>query len=138
MNAETQTEVAIKDQPKSKRLSSLIWIFILWGGVRACSEMDGISWTRAFWVTASLWGAIPVSVLLFCALLFPLQHQSTLRWAAIGAFFYGFSETLILGGYFHENTTPAETDYFFLRQLIYPLLVIVWLTLKHIRETKHD
>ena len=138
MNAETQTEVAIKEQPKSKRLSSLIWIFILWGGVRACSEMHGVSWTRAFWIEASSWGAIPASVLLFCALLSPLRHQSTLRWAALGAVLLGFVGALILGGYLHENTTSAETDYFFLRQLIYPLLVIVWLTLKHIRETKHD
>ena len=133
-----KTAVTTQENPKSKRLNSLIWIFILWGGVRACAEMDGISWTRGFWVAASLWGAIPASVLLLCALIFPLRHQSTLRWAALCAFFYGFGETLILGGHFHENTTPVETKYFFLRQLIYPLLVIAWLTLKHIRETKHD
>lgn len=54
-----KTAVTTQETPKSKRLSSLIWIFILWGGVRACFDMDGISWTRAFWVTARLWGAIP-------------------------------------------------------------------------------
>lgn len=137
MNEEIKTATTTQDLPKSKRLSSLIWILVLWGGVRGCAGMDGISWERAFWVTASLWGAIPASLLLLCALFFPLRHQSTFRWAAFGAFFYGFGETLILGAYFHENTAPAETDYFFLRQLIYPLLVIVGVTLKHIKETKH-
>ena len=138
MNTETKPEATTENLPRPKRLSSLIWILVLWGGVRSCAEMDGISWTRAFWVTASLWGAIPASALLLCALVFPLRYQSIFRWAALGAVLYGFTETLILGGYFHENTTPAETNYFFLRQLIYPLLVIVWVALKHIRETKHD
>lgn len=138
MTAEPGVEEVPKEKPKSKRLSSLIWMLVLWLGVRGCSEMDGISWKRAFWVAASLWGAIPASVLLLCALLFPLRYQSVLRWAAFGAFFYGFGETLILGGYFHENTTPDETNYFFVRQLIYPLLVIGWIALKQSKEKEND
>ena len=137
MNEEIKTETTTQELPKSKRLSSLIWILVLWGFVRLIAGMDGISWTRAFWVTASLWGAIPVSILLLCALFFPLRHQSTFRWAAFGALFYGFAETLILGAYFHENTAPTDTDYFFLRQLIYPLLVIVGVTLRQIKGTNH-
>jgi hypothetical protein len=136
MNAEPKIEQATQEQPKSKRLSSLIWILVLWGGVRACSEMDGISWERAFWVAASSWGAIPASMLLCCALIFPLGQQKTLRWAALGAVILGFGGTLILGGYFEEDTTPTETNYFFIRQLIYPIVVIGWVALKHSREKK--
>jgi hypothetical protein len=134
MNAEINREVTTREPPKSKRLSSLIWILVLWGGVRGCAEMDGISWERAFWSIASLWGAIPASLLLLCALFFPLRYQSTFRWAAFGSFIYGFGETLTLGGYFHENTAPSEGEYFFLRQLTLPL---VWVELRHIKESKH-
>lgn len=138
MSAETDIEKLPKEEPKSKRLSSLVWILVLWGGARGCSEMDGISWTRVFWIEASSWGAIPASILLLCTLIFPFRYQATLRWAALGAVILGFCGALILGGYFHENTTPAETNYFFVRQIIYPLLVIGWLALKQLKEKNND
>jgi len=134
MNDESKIQQTTQQQPKSKRLSSLIWIFVLWGGVRACSEMDGISWERAFWSAASFLGSIPATILLCCALVCPLRYQKSFRWGALGAVFYAFSETMI----FSENTTPAETDFFFTRQLIYPALVMAWVALRHIRESKHD
>jgi hypothetical protein len=138
MNPEVKRDEPTQHEPKSKRLSSLIWIFVLWGGVRACSEMDGISWERAFWVEASFWGSIPATILLCCALVCPLRYQKSFRWGALGAVFFGFGQAMFMGVYFHENTTPAETDFFFTRQLIYPALVIAWVALRHIRESKHD
>jgi hypothetical protein len=137
MSAEIKTGMANQEPHKSKRLSSFIWILVLWLVIYLISGMDGISWKRAFWIEASSWGAIPATLLLLCALFFPLRYQSIFRWAAFGAVCLGFIGGLILGGYFHENTTPAETDYFFLRQLIYPLLVIVWVMAKLIKEVKH-
>ena len=126
MSSETRNEVVVKEQLKSKRLSSLIWIFVLWGFVRLIAGMDGISWTRAFWITAHLLGALPASLLLFCALVFPLRHQSTFRWAALGAIFLGIITTLFLGIYFQESSTALETPFFFQRQLVYPFIVLAW------------
>ena len=102
MNTETQNEVVTKEPPKSKRLSSFVWIFVLWGFVRLIAGMDGISWTRAF-NGISIWlGLWPATCLLFLAIL-PLAHkyQSLFRRAAffmvIGSFISGVVLTQMVG-----------------------------------------
>ncbi len=102
MNAETQSEVVIKEQPKSKRLSSLIWILVLWAFVRLLAGMDGISWTRAF-DGISIWlGLWPSTCLLLLATL-PrvIRYQSLFRKAAlfmvIGSFIGGIVLIQIVG-----------------------------------------
>jgi hypothetical protein len=126
MSAEIKTDMAIQEPHKSKRLSSFIWILVLWGFVRLIAGMDGISWTRVFWITAHLLGALPASLLLLCAVVFPLRYQTMLRWASLGAFFLGIFATLFIGIYFQENSAAFETPFFFLRQLVYPFFVLAW------------
>lgn len=102
MNTETQNEVVTKEPSKSKRLSSFIWILVLWGFVRLIAGMDGISWTRAF-NGISMWlGLWPATCLLVLAIL-PQVHryQSLFRRAAffmvIGSFISGVALAQTVG-----------------------------------------
>ncbi len=119
MKTETQNEVVTEKLPKSKRLSSFIWILVLWGGVRLIAGMDGISWTRAFWVPIGLVGAIPVTLLLICALVFPIHHQFFLRKAAAVA-----CPLSLLGAFFVRDDNPTSEMIFFGLQLLYPICLI--------------
>lgn len=68
MNAETPTKEATETQPKSKRLSSLIWIVFLWGGVRLFSELHPIYWTHLFIYTAIGLGVFPATLALLLSM----------------------------------------------------------------------
>lgn len=84
MNTDTKIEETQKEKTNSKRLSSLIWLLVLWGGVRACSEMDGISWKRAFPSGVVIFGLWPATLFLGLSIVLPfLIYQSVLRWAAL-------------------------------------------------------
>lgn len=110
MSAEINTETAKQEQPKSKRLSSLIWILVLWGGVRACSEMDGISWKRAFDGIALMTGLWPASLFLTVSILPRMEiYQSILRWASLAVVLLSF-----IGGFifFIKTNDQKMTDYF--------------------------
>jgi hypothetical protein len=92
MNTETNPEATAKKPPKSKRLSSLIWILVLWGGVRSCAEMDGVSWERAFPSGIVIFGLWPATLFLGLSAIVPiLLYQAILRSAALiavlGSFF---------------------------------------------------
>jgi cellulose synthase/poly-beta-1,6-N-acetylglucosamine synthase-like glycosyltransferase len=67
MNAEPKIEQATEEQPKSKRLSSLVWILVLWGGARLLSELSGTGWEKMFGSVLHLFGILPATVLLFLA-----------------------------------------------------------------------
>ncbi len=102
MKAVIKTVMTTQEMPKSKRLSSMIWILVLWGFVRLIAEMDGISWTRAF-NGISIWlGLWPATCLLFLAIL-PQVHryQSLFRRAAlfmvIGSFISGVALAQTVG-----------------------------------------
>jgi len=83
MNDESKIQQTTQQQPKSKRLSSLIWIFVLWGGVRLFSELHPISWTQVFWHTATSFGLIPASILLALSIFSKnYQIQTIFRWSA--------------------------------------------------------
>jgi hypothetical protein len=84
MKTETQNEVVATALPKSKRLSSLIWILVLWGFVRLIAGMDGISWTRAFGELSVDFGLEPATVLLLLAVIFDRNpHQQIFRWSTL-------------------------------------------------------
>jgi hypothetical protein len=84
MNAEPKIEQATQEQPKSKRLSSLVWILVLWGFVRLVSEMDGISWERAFPDASIIFGLYPATLFLVLAIVSPVRlYQRALRWTAL-------------------------------------------------------
>jgi hypothetical protein len=86
MNAETQNEVMTKEPLKSKRLSSFVWIVVLWGFVRLISEMDGISWERAFPIAVILFGLWPATLFLGLSIFVPYCfYQTIFRWAAFGS-----------------------------------------------------
>lgn len=94
MEAETQNRTTVSQQSRSKRLSSFIWILVLWVFVRLIAGMDGISWTRAF-DGISIWlGLWPSTCLLLLATLpQAIRYQSLFRKAAlfmvIGSFIIG-------------------------------------------------
>ncbi len=68
MKTETQSEVVTEKPPKSKRLSSFIWILVLWVIVRLISELDHISWRRSFSTDAVIFGLWPATLFLVLAL----------------------------------------------------------------------
>jgi FtsH-binding integral membrane protein len=83
MNAETPTKEAIETQPKSKRLSSLIWIVVLWAGVRLFSELHPIYWTHLFLYTAIGLGVFPATLALLLSMgTKNLNRERIYRWTA--------------------------------------------------------
>ena len=69
MNKDMKKE-SIEDQPqKSKRLSSLIWILVIWSVARIFSELNGLGWERTFYWGAPIYlGAFPVSAFLLLSI----------------------------------------------------------------------
>jgi hypothetical protein len=134
MNTETQNEVVTKELPKSKRLSSFIWILMLWGFVRLIAGMDGISWTRSLWVPIALVGAIPATLLLICALVFPIRYQLFFRWTAAIA-----TPLSLLGAFFVKDDNPESQMIFFGVQLLYPIFLIGFAWFKQApKESSYD
>lgn len=84
MNDDTSKAVEQQRKPKSKRLSSFIWILVLWGFVRLIAEMDGISWRRAWDGLAMDFGLYPASFLLVLGILLDGSPQrSFIRYTAL-------------------------------------------------------
>ena len=76
---------------KSKRLSSLVWIAVLWVFVRLIAETNGLGWERAFWKAAFVFGALPASVsLALAAISGEVKTQKYLRWFALLAVLFSF------------------------------------------------
>ena len=59
MRQAEQSPLSDATPEKSKWLSSLVWIVVLWLFVRLIAEMDGISWKRAFWGVPVIFGVFP-------------------------------------------------------------------------------
>lgn len=102
MSAEIKTDMAIQEPHKSKRLSSFIWILVLWGFVRLIAGMDGLSWTRAFSGISIWFGLWPATCLLFLAILPQAhKHQLLFRRSAffmvIGSFISGVALAQTVG-----------------------------------------
>jgi di/tricarboxylate transporter len=88
MNAETSTQEVAKTPPKSKRLSSLIWIVVLWVGVRLFSELHPIYWTHMFFGVVIDSGLVPASLaLILAAMTKNTDSEKSLRWTAFGILF---------------------------------------------------
>ncbi|WP_408593500.1 hypothetical protein [Limnohabitans sp.] len=97
-----KTAGTTQENPKSKRLSSLIWILVLWAFVRLLAGMDGISWTRAFDGISIWFGLWPSTCLLLLATLPQvIRYQSLFRKAAllmvIGSFVVGIVLIQVVG-----------------------------------------
>ncbi len=85
MSAEIKTGMANQEPHKSKRLSSFIWILVLWGTVRLFSELHPIYWTHLFFGVVVDSGLIPVSVALFISMWVKnADSEKILRWTAFG------------------------------------------------------
>lgn len=78
MNDTTTREATPAKAHKSKRLSSLVWIVVLWGFVRLIAEMDGISWKRAWNGLAGDFGLYPATSLLLLAIVIDASPQRKL------------------------------------------------------------
>ena len=137
MTPEPDVEEVPKEKPKSKRLSSLIWMLVLWLGVRGCSEMDGISWERAFDRVALMFGLWPSLFFLLLATLPPLtRYQSTFRWAA---FFVVLGS--IIGGFLFFNLGFSGQIVHYLTvsfQVAMVIYVGMNLCLKYLGKAKND
>jgi hypothetical protein len=97
MNTETQNEVVTKEQPKSKRLSSLLWILGLWVFVYLVSGLSGTGWLKMFNAVANIFGLWPVTTLLLLAMFVPNHiYQNIFRWSALFVFLSSFFLLLIL------------------------------------------
>lgn len=102
MSTEIKTDITTQEPHQSKRLSSFIWILVLWGFVRLIAGMDGISWTRAFNGISMWFGLWPATCLLFLAILPQLhRYQSLFRRSAffmvIGSFISGVALAQTVG-----------------------------------------
>ena len=94
------TELKVRHQPKSKRLSSLIWIGAIWLLVRLIAELDGISWTRSFWSGATWLGAIPATYFLLISIFFSDRSLTkVLRWTALICAVSSFTGLFVIPSY---------------------------------------
>lgn len=93
---------------KSKRLSSLVWILVMWALVRMISEMDGISWKRAFDGVSVMLGLWPATYFLGVSVLpYVRAYQAIFRWSAFVVVLGSFiGEMLIFRAL--ENEGEAE------------------------------
>lgn len=84
MRQAEQSPLSDAKPEKSKWLSSLVWIVVLWLFVRLIAEMDGISWKRAFWGVPVIFGIFPSTFfLLLAAFVSNYSLQKLFRWAAL-------------------------------------------------------
>lgn len=109
MRQAEQTPLSDAKPEKSKWLSSLVWIVVLWLFVRLIAEMGGISWTRAYWSIALNFGALPATLFLLLSIGFSgFGFSGFFRWAAllmvVGNFFGG----LVIYGILKNG---KETDF---------------------------
>lgn len=94
--------------PKSKRLSSFIWILVMWGLVRLVSEMDGLSWKRAFDGVSVMLGLWPATFFLGLSLLpYTRTYQTTFRWSAFAVVLGSFFGELVI---FQTLRNDGKTD----------------------------
>ncbi len=97
MSQEIKTDMPKQDLRKSKRLSSFVWILVLWAFVYLISGLDGISWKRAFAGVALDFGLWPVTALLLLAIFFPNREiEIIFRWSAFLIFSSGCLLLLVL------------------------------------------
>ena len=95
MNDDTSKAVEPQRKPKSKRLSSFIWILVLWCFVRLIAEMDGISWRRAFPTGIIVFGLWPATLFLGLSIFVPVRsYQTIFRWSALGSVLSSLSTVL--------------------------------------------
>ena len=96
MNGKTSKEVK-EPRPKSTRLSSLIWILILWLFVYLISCLGGTGASRMFGSVSKIFGLFPASVLLLFAASTSSQiFQAMLRWMALVVFLSSFFLLIVL------------------------------------------
>jgi hypothetical protein len=94
---------------KSKWLSSFVWIVVLWLFVRLIAELDGISWTRAYWSIALNFGALPATFFLFLSIgFFGFGCSKFFRWAALLTVVGSFVGSLVIYGILKNG---KETDF---------------------------
>lgn len=132
MNTKTTTQEKRKTHHKSKRLSSLIWLLILWGGVRGCSEMDGVSWKRAFDGVALMIGLWPASIFLMVSMMPKMEaYELIFRWASLFVVVLSF----VAGFLVFEITSSEEIANHFATglQVLVTLIIFGWIAFKWVR-----
>jgi hypothetical protein len=109
MNAEIKTEMTTQELPKSKRLSSMIWILVLWGFVRLISEMGGTGWEKAFDGMAHVLGLWPSTALLLMGIAAPSRkYQSIFRLGSLLAVTLGLVFGVIVVTTTHSQKIANE------------------------------
>ena len=93
MTDHTTMQTKPVQKQKSKRLSSFIWIVVMWAALRLVAELNPISWERGFWRGAFFLLAYPTFFLLLSIAMRSFKLQKLLRWSAFSMFF----GTLIAG-----------------------------------------
>ena len=68
---------------KSKRLSSFIWILVMWATLRFLSELDQVSWKRNFLNSVFLLIAYPTIFLCLAIAVRSVKWQRFFRWCAV-------------------------------------------------------
>ncbi len=115
MSAEIKTDIATQEPHKSKRLSSFIWILVLWVIVRLISELDHISWRRSFATDAVIFGLWPATLFLVLALTpWMKRYESLFRWTALFAVSGSFSFLF----FFHQQSDAIASMVMFQRTLV--------------------
>jgi hypothetical protein len=83
MSDNTTIETKPAQGQKSKRLSSFIWILVMWAALRLVAELDHISWERVFWGWAKFLLAYPTAFLLLSIWCPSRRWEKYFRWNAL-------------------------------------------------------
>lgn len=135
MSAEIKTDITTQEPPKSKRLSSFIWILVLWGSVRLISELDHISWKRSFSTDAVIFGLWPATLFVALAVTpWMKRYESLFRWAALFAVLGSFSCLFV----FNHQSDALSSMVIYQRILVVVVLGGVAINWRLTRGVRHD
>ena len=138
MSAEANTETTAQAQPKSKRLSSFVWILVLWGGVRLIAGMSGTGWEKAFDGIANVLGLWPSTALLLIAVVVPTRkYQSIFRFASLLTAALGLACGVIVVTTTHSQKIANECiSYLHLTLVLATVLFAVFIWIKESRANQ--
>ncbi len=118
MSAGIKTGMANQEPHKSKRLSSFIWILVLWGGARLLSETSGTGWEKMFEGVVDMFGVMQATVLLFLAAMSQkIALQKIYRWGSLLVVLQALALILIFDS---RHMSQMESDRF--------IAIVHWVT----------
>ena len=124
MSEAEQSPLSDAKPEKSKWLSSLVWIVVLWLFVRLIAVMDGFSWKRAFWSISLSFGALPATFFLLLATGFSrFGFSKFFRWTALSMVVGSFVGGFVIYGIFKNGEGTDSVIMLF--QLIVSIFVVL-------------